>query len=47
MVIWTEFKTNPKYVIHCDEENLDLSGWILNPRDLRIPIMFRTEKHSS
>ena len=28
--------------------NLDLSGWIVNPRDLRISVVFRTlEKQSS
>ena len=27
--------------------NLDLSGWIVNPRDLRISIVFRTLKKQS
>ena len=48
IVIWTEFKINPKKVMHWVGMNLDLSGWIVNPRDLRISIVFRTlEKQSS
>ena len=46
VIIWTESKINPKYVIHCDGVKLDLLGCIVNPADLVISIVFITlEKH--
>ena len=41
MAILTEFAINPKYVIHCVSMNLNLPGWIVNPRDLKISIVSR------
>lgn len=42
MVIFIESNTNPKYVIDCLDIKMDLSGQIINPKDLRILMVLKT-----
>ena len=42
IAVLTEFNINPKKVMHWVCMNLNFSGWIANPRDPRISVVFRT-----
>ena len=42
MVIFIESNTDPKYVIDCLDIKMDLSGQIINPKDLRILMVLKT-----